>query len=134
MSPRAAGTNPMIALNSVDLPAPLTPTSAVIVPRGISKLASYSAVCPFLYVTVTLLTTIPAVSVAEPVFFAAMFAKLIRCVRSLEVFRKPVDNGLGRHPQQIQIAGNRPICGTQAVDIKHAAICGTGFSGDLLGG
>ena len=40
ISPRAAGTNPMIALNSVDLPAPFTPTSAVIVPRGISKLAS----------------------------------------------------------------------------------------------
>jgi len=33
----------MIALNSVDLPLPLTPTSAVIVPVGISKLASRSA-------------------------------------------------------------------------------------------
>ncbi len=36
----------MIALNSVDLPEPLTPTSAVIVPVGISKLASRSAVWP----------------------------------------------------------------------------------------
>jgi hypothetical protein len=36
----------MIALKSVDLPAPLTPTSAVTVPRGTSKLASHSAVMP----------------------------------------------------------------------------------------
>ena len=36
----------MIALNSVDLPAPFTPTSAVTVPCGISKLAWRSAVWP----------------------------------------------------------------------------------------
>ena len=36
----------MIALKSVDLPAPLTPTSAVMVPVGTSKLASCSAVWP----------------------------------------------------------------------------------------
>ena len=36
----------MIALKSVDLPAPFTPTSAVIVPRGMAKLASVSAVTP----------------------------------------------------------------------------------------
>ncbi len=36
----------MIALNSVDLPEPLTPTSAVTVPRGISKVAWRSAVWP----------------------------------------------------------------------------------------
>ena len=36
----------MIALNSVDFPAPLTPTSAVTVPRGIWKLAWRSAVSP----------------------------------------------------------------------------------------
>jgi hypothetical protein len=36
--------NPMIALKSVDLPAPFTPTSPVIVPVGISKLALCKAV------------------------------------------------------------------------------------------
>ncbi len=36
----------MMALNSVDFPAPFTPTSAVIVPRGMAKLASWSAVRP----------------------------------------------------------------------------------------
>jgi hypothetical protein len=36
----------MIALNSVDLPLPLMPTSAVIEPRGMEKLASRSAVWP----------------------------------------------------------------------------------------
>ena len=36
----------MIALNSVDFPLPLTPTSAVIVPFGIAKLAFLSAVWP----------------------------------------------------------------------------------------
>jgi hypothetical protein len=36
----------MMALNSVDFPLPFTPTSAVIVPVGISKLASCRAVCP----------------------------------------------------------------------------------------
>ena len=46
ISPRAAGTKPIIALNSVDLPAPFTPTNAVIVPAGISKLVSDKAVCP----------------------------------------------------------------------------------------
>ena len=42
--PDASGTKPMMALNRVDLPEPLTPTSAVIVPRGMEKLASRSAV------------------------------------------------------------------------------------------
>jgi hypothetical protein len=46
MVPAAAGRKPMIALNSVDLPAPFTPTSAVIVPVGMAKLASRSAVSP----------------------------------------------------------------------------------------
>ena len=36
----------MIALKSVDLPEPLTPTSAVMVPRGTAKLASSTAVTP----------------------------------------------------------------------------------------
>ena len=36
----------MIALNSVDLPEPLTPTSAVIVARGIAKLTASIAVSP----------------------------------------------------------------------------------------
>ena len=36
----------MIALNRVDLPLPLTPTSAVIVPVGIWKVASRKAVWP----------------------------------------------------------------------------------------
>ena len=36
----------MIALNRVDLPLPFTPTSAVIVPRSISKVASRKAVRP----------------------------------------------------------------------------------------
>ena len=38
--PAASGTKPMIDLNSVDLPLPLTPTIAVIVPRGMAKVAS----------------------------------------------------------------------------------------------
>jgi GTPase len=37
----------VIALNKVDLPLPLTPTRAAIVPAGIEKLAPLSAVCPF---------------------------------------------------------------------------------------
>ena len=45
-APVASGTKPMIALNSVDLPEPFTPTSAVIVPRGTAKLASSTAVSP----------------------------------------------------------------------------------------
>ena len=44
--PLATGTKPMIALNSVDLPEPLTPTSAVIVARGMAKLAASIAVRP----------------------------------------------------------------------------------------
>ena len=36
----------MIALKSVDLPAPLTPSSPAMVPRGTAKLASGSAVTP----------------------------------------------------------------------------------------
>ena len=40
------GTKPMIALKRVDLPDPLTPTSAVIEPSGRSKVASLSAVSP----------------------------------------------------------------------------------------
>ena len=44
--PRASGTKPMIALNRVDLPEPLTPTSAVMVPRGSEKLMSRMAVMP----------------------------------------------------------------------------------------
>ena len=44
--PLASGTKPMIDLNNVDLPLPLTPTSAVMVPRGTEKLALRSAVWP----------------------------------------------------------------------------------------
>ena len=36
----------MIALKSVDFPAPFTPTRAVTVPRGMAKLAFQSAVWP----------------------------------------------------------------------------------------
>ena len=44
--PAASGTKPMMALNRVDLPLPLTPTRAVIEPRGMEKLALRSAVWP----------------------------------------------------------------------------------------
>ena len=44
MQPLATGTNPIIALKRVDFPAPFTPTNAVIVPRGISKLEFHKAV------------------------------------------------------------------------------------------
>ena len=44
--PAESGTKPMTALNSVDLPLPLTPTSAVMLPAGVSKLASRKAVWP----------------------------------------------------------------------------------------
>ncbi len=40
-------TKPMIALKMVDLPLPLTPTSAQMVPGSSSKLASRTAVKPF---------------------------------------------------------------------------------------
>ncbi|MNL51143.1 hypothetical protein D3C87_1742180 [compost metagenome] len=44
--PPARGTKPMMALKMVDLPAPLTPTRAVIEPRGAVKLACLRAVVP----------------------------------------------------------------------------------------
>ena len=43
----AGATKPMIALNSVDLPLPLTPTRAQIVPGPRLKVASRSAAMPF---------------------------------------------------------------------------------------
>ena len=46
-SPRASGTNPISALNSVDFPEPLMPTRAQIVASGMRKLAPSSATLPF---------------------------------------------------------------------------------------
>jgi hypothetical protein len=46
ISPPATGTNPISDLNRVDLPLPLTPTSAVIEPFGTEKVAPSSALLP----------------------------------------------------------------------------------------
>ena len=46
-SPRASGTNPISALNSVDFPEPLTPTSAQMVASGTRNVAPSSATLPF---------------------------------------------------------------------------------------
>ena len=48
MVPAAGFRKPMMALKSVDLPLPLTPTSAVMLPSGVQKPASLSAVWPLL--------------------------------------------------------------------------------------
>ena len=47
---------------------------------------------------------------------------------------RPASNGFGRDAQQIKIGRHRAVRLGQAIDIKHAAIGGTGFAGDLLGG
>ena len=46
-SPADGRTKPMIALKMVDLPLPLTPTSAQMVPGSSAKFASRTAVKPF---------------------------------------------------------------------------------------
>jgi hypothetical protein len=46
ISPLASGTNPISDLNSVDLPLPLMPTSAVIEPFGTENEAPSSALFP----------------------------------------------------------------------------------------
>ena len=65
MLPEDVGTKPMMALNSVDLPEPLTPTSAAMVPRGSSNDASRKAVWPLRYVTVMLWAQSPVASFTQ---------------------------------------------------------------------
>jgi hypothetical protein len=125
ISPLASGTKPISDLNSVDLPLPLMPTSAVIEPFGAQRRWRHQAPCcrcgrsPRRHARRDRRRACDGGVDAEP------------CLRMREPAvhlggrghcRQSVDDGLRCHLEQVEIGRHRSVRRRQRIHVEHAAI------------